>query len=305
MMVAVAAGLMAPLGWLVHNKAGSATDVALNQIDGKKCPEVPSLEPAAAASEGGAAPTPAGDEVDLLDEGAEPPAADEGAADEGGADEGAADEGGADEGGADEGGADEGAADEGAADEGDDGARARRVISVDIDDSEMPDPEVSVGALQEAPPTPEEIAAAKKKREACLAKSASKKKRVVERKSLISLIIILSGGFLILGLAVYGIKMTHKVAGPLFKVGLYLKKLEDEKYDTVYNLRKGDQLVEFYEHFKSAHAGLRKMQEEDRDRLKDAIALAKDAKLADKNPELGELIAELETMLKEKEESLG
>ena len=53
-----------------------------------------------------------------------------------------------------------------------------------------------------------------------------------------------------LGLAVYGIKMTHKVAGPLFKVSLYLAKMRDGRFDKVYNLRKGDQLVDFYEHFK-------------------------------------------------------
>ena len=70
--------------------------------------------------------------------------------------------------------------------------------------------------------------------------------------------------------------------GPLFKVGLYLDKLEENQYTTVYDLRKGDQLVEFYEHFKAAHSGITKMQEEDRDRLRDAIALAEEAGLAGK-----------------------
>ena len=36
-----------------------------------------------------------------------------------------------------------------------------------------------------------------------------------------------------LGLAVYGIKMTHKVAGPLFKVSLYLAKMRDGRFDKV------------------------------------------------------------------------
>ncbi len=38
-------------------------------------------------------------------------------------------------------------------------------------------------------------------------------------------VLIGTGLLLILGLAAYGIKMTHKVAGPLFKVGLYLGKM--------------------------------------------------------------------------------
>ncbi len=38
-------------------------------------------------------------------------------------------------------------------------------------------------------------------------------------------VLIGTGLLLVLGLAAYGIKMTHKVAGPLFKVGLYLGKM--------------------------------------------------------------------------------
>ena len=66
-----------------------------------------------------------------------------------------------------------------------------------------------------------------------------------------------------LGLAIYGIKMTHKVAGPLFKVSLYLAKMRDGRFDKVYNLRKGDQLVDFYEHFKTAHAGVVQLEQDD------------------------------------------
>jgi hypothetical protein len=64
-------------------------------------------------------------------------------------------------------------------------------------------------------------------------------------------------------LTAYGIVLTHKVAGPLFKVTLYLDKMRDGKLGTVYNLRKGDQLVDFFEHFKAAHDALRMRTEED------------------------------------------
>ncbi len=76
-------------------------------------------------------------------------------------------------------------------------------------------------------------------------------------------VLIMTGILLVLGLAVYGIKMTHKVAGPLFKVSLYLAKMRDGRLDKVWNLRKGDQLVEFYEHFKTAHAGVVQMEKDD------------------------------------------
>ena len=64
-------------------------------------------------------------------------------------------------------------------------------------------------------------------------------------------------------LAVYGIVLTHKVAGPLFKITNHLDKIRDGKLGVVYNLRKGDQLVDFFEHFKGAHDALRHRTEED------------------------------------------
>ena len=86
-----------------------------------------------------------------------------------------------------------------------------------------------------------------------------------------------TGLLLVLGLAVYGIKMTHKVAGPLFKVSLYLAKMRDGRFDKVWNLRKGDQLVDFYEHFKTAHAGVVQMQKDDIATIKAVIAAAEAA----------------------------
>jgi nitrogen fixation/metabolism regulation signal transduction histidine kinase len=64
-------------------------------------------------------------------------------------------------------------------------------------------------------------------------------------------------------LAGYGIVLTHKVAGPLKKVANHLDKIRDGKLGVVYNLRKGDELVEFFEHFKAAHDALRKQEEGD------------------------------------------
>lgn len=110
---------------------------------------------------------------------------------------------------------------------------------------------------------------------------------------------IATGILLVLGLAVYGIKMTHRVAGPLFKVSLYLTKMREGRFDKVYNLRKGDQLVEFYDHFKLAHGGVVAMQQSDIDRLKAVIAAA-EAAGAGERPE----IAELRTMLARKEKSI-
>jgi nitrogen fixation/metabolism regulation signal transduction histidine kinase len=75
--------------------------------------------------------------------------------------------------------------------------------------------------------------------------------------------LICFGLLLILVLTAYGIVLTHKVAGPLHKVGLHLDEIRDGKLGTVYNLRKGDELVEFFQHFKAAHDKLRAQAEED------------------------------------------
>jgi hypothetical protein len=111
-------------------------------------------------------------------------------------------------------------------------------------------------------------------------------------------VLMATGLLLVIGLAVYGIKMTHKVAGPLFKVSLYLAKMRDGRLDKVWNLRKGDQLVDFYEHFKGAHAGIVHMEKDDITKLKDAIAAAEAAGVDDA------ALGELRTLLARKEKSI-
>lgn len=116
---------------------------------------------------------------------------------------------------------------------------------------------------------------------------------------LIGAVVLLS-----MGLAFFGIIMTHRVAGPLYKIGLYLDKVKAGRYDKVYNLRKGDQLVEFFDHFKQAHDTLRKTQEKDVAQLKELIASAKTHDAAGKSPELRAALEELEALLKTKEAGL-
>ena len=61
----------------------------------------------------------------------------------------------------------------------------------------------------------------------------------------------------------YGIVLTHKIAGPLFKVGRYMTDVKEGKLGPVYNLRKGDQLQEFFEVYKGMHNALRERQREE------------------------------------------
>lgn len=124
-------------------------------------------------------------------------------------------------------------------------------------------------------------------------------------KRRILLVMIGSGLLLTLGLAVVGIKMTHRVAGPLYKVTLYLAKLRDGRYDKVYDLRRGDQLVEFYDHFKHAHAGVLVLERADVVRIRAALEAAAADGVADRSEQATAAIAALREVLARKEKSLG
>jgi hypothetical protein len=111
-------------------------------------------------------------------------------------------------------------------------------------------------------------------------------------------VLVITGLALVFGLAIYGIKMTHRVAGPLFKVSLYLAKMKDGRYDKVWNLRKGDQLVEFYDHFKSAHGGVVALERGDIEQMTALIAAAKAAGAGET-----EAVKDLEALVARKEKA--
>jgi hypothetical protein len=171
---------------------------------------------------------------------------------------------------------------------------------VTIEESEM---QILDSPSKKAPA--EDQAALRARYDECKDHQAAQISVLEARKRLIFWVLIGVGSMLVIGLLFYGIKMTHRVAGPLHKVQLYMAKLKDGKYDTVYNLRKGDHLVDFYAHFKLAHAGMKKWQEEDVARLKAIIAAAEEGKLEGRSPELAAALSELRALLAKKEASLG
>jgi hypothetical protein len=185
------------------------------------------------------------------------------------------------------------AADEGEGDgedEADPGERRRRVVIVESSMTVNPVPERYA----------EEIARVYE----CRMRQAGALADIRDGRRDVLLVLILSGLVLVIGLAIYGIKMTHKVAGPLYKITLYMGKMRDGRLDKVYNLRKGDQLVEFYEHFKHAHAGVVAAEKADIERLKAVLEVAEAEQLEGRSPEVDAAIAELRKVLARKEKSL-
>jgi hypothetical protein len=127
---------------------------------------------------------------------------------------------------------------------------------------------------------------------------------LLRRRNQLNLLLIGLGVALTGGLFIYGIKMTHRVAGPLYKVSLYCDAVADGKLTRPGNLRRGDQLVEFYEHFRQAHEALRRREETDVAVLRAAVTAAEAAGLAERSPELAARLDELRARLAAKEASL-
>lgn len=76
-------------------------------------------------------------------------------------------------------------------------------------------------------------------------------------------VLVVFGVLWCLVLAAYSIVLTHKIAGPLHKVSLYFERMKTGRLGPVHNLRKGDELVEFFGTFKAAHDALRARTEAD------------------------------------------
>jgi hypothetical protein len=175
---------------------------------------------------------------------------------------------------------------------------------------ERPDIQVEIGTMQIEPPPPSAVQDARPPPidqailDTCLRDQAAKIARLKSGYQRLQMVLLAFGVLMVLGLTLYGIKTTHKVAGPLFKVTLYFEKLRKGKYDRVYNLRKGDQLVEFYDQFKDAHAGLESMQKKDIEVLRGMLEAAEKADLRSRSPEIAALLDELRETLERKEKSL-
>ena len=130
-------------------------------------------------------------------------------------------------------------------------------------------------------------------------------KKETEKEDQIFQLWLLGGVVGVLGfLTVFGIVMTHKVAGPIYKMTLYFHKMRDGDWGKVYNLRKGDQLVEFFGEFKDMHDALRAKQAAEAQRIGELLEALDKAGVAG-NKEVSEPLAALRQLKEQKEKSLG
>ncbi len=66
---------------------------------------------------------------------------------------------------------------------------------------------------------------------------------------------------LVVCIGIAGILVTHKIAGPIYKMKRHLKEVTDGSYQVPRGLRKGDELVDFFEQFREMVMQLRERQE--------------------------------------------
>jgi nitrogen fixation/metabolism regulation signal transduction histidine kinase len=88
-------------------------------------------------------------------------------------------------------------------------------------------------------------------------------KQLAHNDTILLFALIAFGLVLVLVLGGYGIVVTHKVAGPLFKITAYMNRIRDGHLGKIYDLRKGDQLVEFFDTFKHMHESLTRRSAEE------------------------------------------
>lgn len=68
---------------------------------------------------------------------------------------------------------------------------------------------------------------------------------------------------LVVILSLYLVIMTHKVAGPLFKVSMYFDRMAEGRLGNVTALRKGDMLQDFFGNFREMHEAVRQRMQSD------------------------------------------
>lgn len=91
-----------------------------------------------------------------------------------------------------------------------------------------------------------------------------------QRQMLITLCAVLSLLVVLIGLA--GIVVTHKIAGPIFKMKRQIREVGEGNLRVPTKLRKGDELVDFFRAFETMVVNLRRRQTEEIEKLDWAIA---------------------------------
>lgn len=111
-----------------------------------------------------------------------------------------------------------------------------------------------------------------------------------------NLVLIMAGvGMgLVVVLFLFMVVMTHKVAGPLYKISTYFNRMARGKLGPVYPLRKGDMLQDFYDKFQSMHESVRGQFQRDNDLFEGFLRACEEAGVA-RSGKLGDTLGTLQS----------
>jgi methyl-accepting chemotaxis protein len=115
---------------------------------------------------------------------------------------------------------------------------------------------------------------------------------------------------LVVILSLYLLIMTHKVAGPLYKVSMYFDRMAVGRLGVVTPLRQGDMLQDFYTSFKEMHDALRARAVADASAMEKALETLRDSKnqadyRGEARAKLDEALDELDKHLTERKKQLA
>jgi hypothetical protein len=116
---------------------------------------------------------------------------------------------------------------------------------------------------------------------------------------------IIGFGFvLVVSISAVGILITHKVAGPLYKISSLFGRVRDNRMGAApAGLRKGDELQDFYSSFREMHQAVRERVVDDVRIVGNAVA-AIEASTEARSPAVQSALDELRQLRKRKEDSL-
>jgi nitrogen fixation/metabolism regulation signal transduction histidine kinase len=109
---------------------------------------------------------------------------------------------------------------------------------------------------------------------------------------------------LVLILSAYLVIMTHKVAGPLFKVSMYFDQMAQGRLGAVTPLRRGDMLQDFFGDFKAMHESLRSRAAADVAAMEQALTALRETSGAARGS-LDEALAALEQHIAQRKKQLA
>jgi len=115
-----------------------------------------------------------------------------------------------------------------------------------------------------------------------------------EDAGVLSVLVGVASG-LITALVAIGIILTHRVAGPVYALGLFIQQVRNGSYKPIRGFRKGDEFQELADSFQAMVASLREKEEDDIRQLQDLLKSS--GMSADTTSQIEALIAEKQRSL--------